>query len=132
MTDFNGLNPEQHLKTSFNANKQGKGAQQDQTAEQGETAPAVDPYADQKLSPDHLMSLLAAQAKLNIPSEVENAGINQAVAKFTTAISPERHARLSRIISQAYEQEFGQAPPPELLQDIVDDYLIGRPNVQAS
>ncbi len=130
MTDFKGINPDK--KANFNANRQGKGASDEKPeAAQGAT-PSGDPYADLKVDPNHLMKLLAEQAKLNVPSDVQNAGINQTVAQFASEVSPERHSRLKRLIEQTYTQEFGKEPNPQVLQNILDNYLIGQPVVQAN
>lgn len=132
MTDFNSFDPNKKIKgASFNSNSQGKGKSEEapETQDQG---PAVDPYANLKLDPNKLMKLLSAQAQLNVPSEVANAGINRAMDNFATNFSPERHERLSRIIENAYTQEFGKAPSAEVLQELLDDYVIGQPVVQGS
>lgn len=131
MTDFKGFNPDKNLGTNFNANRQGKGAQPEKPAESQEPLSNGDPYANQKMDPNHVLKLLAAQSKLNIPMDIENPGITKTVAQFTSEISPERHARVSRLIEQAYTQEFGQPPSAEMLQNILDDYLVGRPSFQA-
>jgi hypothetical protein len=128
MTEFKGINPDK--KVNYNANRQGKGKADDTAAAPQEQAPTGDPYADLKMDPNHLMSLLATQAKLNMPPGVGNASIDNHMNKFATDITPERHARACRIMEQTYTQEFGKAPSPELLQDLVDDYLVGRPVVQ--
>jgi hypothetical protein len=131
MTDFNGINPEKNTGAGFNANRQSQGQQPE--ADAGQDAPVpTDPYADLKIDPDYLLKLLGAQAKLNLPAGVENAGVDKTVAGFTDTISPERHARVIRVFEQAYSQEFGASPSPGLLQDMVDDYLIGRVNVQSA
>lgn len=132
MTDFNGLNPDKHIGPNMNPNRQGKGAQPEPGHAPEEAGAAGDPFADLKVDPNHMLQLLAAQSKLNISPDVENPGISRAVAAFANEVSPERFARLERIVSNAYEQEFGKVPSPELLQDILADYLIGRPVIQSA
>lgn len=132
MTDFNGFHPDKHIGTNLNPNRQGGGAQPEPPAADEGKGPAGDPYANQKIDPNHMMSLLAAQAKLNISPDVEHPGIMRAVSAFANEVSPERFSRLERIVSTAYEQEFGTPPSAELLQEILADYLIGRPVIQSA
>jgi hypothetical protein len=126
MTDFNSINPEPS-KANLNANRQNKNAQTPDAANDNTTAPATDPYANLKMDPDQMFKLLDAQAKMNIPAGIDG---SSAMTSFSGAVSPERHARVSRLMEQAYTQEFGNTPGPGILQDLVDDYLIGRPSVQ--
>lgn len=130
MTDFKGFNPDKNLGANFNANRQGKNAKPNANLPQGDNLPAGDPYAGQKLDPDRMMDLLAAQAKLNIPSQVENPGIERSIEAFTQQIPPERHARVSNLLQQVYTDEFGALPGADILQNMVDDYLIGHVSVQ--
>lgn len=130
MTDFKGFNPDKNLGANFNTNRQGKGSKPDATPEQPQATPPTDPYANLKMDPDRMMNLLSAQAKLNLPNQIENPGIEKSMQVFSQTISPERHARVTRLMSQAYSTEFGSIPSPETLQTMVDDYLIGQVAIQ--
>lgn len=129
MTDFKGFNPG-NIGPNFNTNRQGKGNQANAGDEQPQSTPPQDPYAELKMDPDRMMSLLAAQAQYNIPNRIENPGIEKSMELFGSTISPERHERVSRLMSQAYTSEFGTSPHPEVLQTMVDDYLIGQVHIQ--
>jgi hypothetical protein len=130
MTDFKGINPDKNLGANFNTNRNGQGAKSDQQAKQGDVAPAGDPYADLKMDPDRMLDLLATQAKFNGQVNFENTGIERAVTSFASAITPERHAQVSQMMSNAYADEFGSKPNQQLLQDLVDNYLIGGVSIQ--
>ena len=130
MTDFKGINPDKNLGASFNTNRQGKGGKPDDQTAQNDNGPAGDPYANLKMDPDRMLDLLAAQGKFNVQSNFENPGIERAMNAFADNITPERHAQVTRMMSQAYSDEFGSNPSPELLQDLVDNYLIGQPAIQ--
>ncbi|MCE3233953.1 MAG: hypothetical protein K0Q50_133 [Vampirovibrio sp.] len=131
MTDFTGFNPDKNLGANFNANRQGKGSKPDANADnQPQATPPGDPYASLKMDPERMMNLLSAQARFNIPSNIENPGIEKSMFAFTQAVSPERHARVTRLMNQAYTTEFGTPPNPETLQTMVDDYLIGQVVIQ--
>jgi hypothetical protein len=132
MTDFKGINPDKNLGANFNANRQGKNAKPDHQAAQDENATAGDPYANLKMDPDRMMDLLAAQAKYNISGQFENTGIEKSINAFSSMVSPERHARVSHMLGQAFADEFGTQPSPEILQELVDNYLIGHVAVQNS
>ena len=129
MTDFNSgsFDP---TKVGGNYNQQG-GKKPSDNGGQPEQAqpPAGDPYADLKVDPSRLMELLSAQAKANLPAELQNPSINSSIAAFSSVVTPERHARATRLVSQAYATEFGKPPSEELLQEMVDNYLIGTPAI---
>jgi len=130
MTDFKGFNPDKNLGASFNANRQSKGTRPNANSPQDDTLPAGDPYASQKLDPNRMMDLLAAQAKFNIPNQLENPGIERSIEAFTQQVPPERHSLVTNLMNQAYTNEFGFPPNPETLQNMVDDYLIGHVAIQ--
>jgi hypothetical protein len=132
MTDFKGINPDKNLGANFNANRQGKGGKPDQQSAQGNGSTAGDPYADLKMDPNRMLDLLNTQAKLNIPAGFENTGIERSMNSFAAAVTPERHAQVSRMMTQAYSDEFGANPSPDVLQDLVDNYLIGGVSIQTS
>lgn len=133
MTDFKGFNPDKNLGANFNTNRHNKNTKPETQPEQAEAQPGSDPYANLKMDPDRMMDLLSAQAKSNNIkfSGVGNAGsIEKSVAAFETSVSPERHSLVSRMLEQTFESEFGKKPPVGILQDMVDDYLIGQVLVQ--
>lgn len=135
MTDFKGFNPDKNLGTSFNTNRQNKKTQSEANPEASENQTPVDPYADLKMDPDRMLDLLAAQGKSNQArfTGPGNAGnIDKTMEVFTGSVSPERHSFVTRMLEQTYQNEFGKKPSPTLLQDIVDDYLIGQVSIQAS
>lgn len=115
-----------------NLNNQKGGKKQEAATEQAADATSTgDPYAELKMDPSQLMSLLSAQAKYNLHnSQIEHTPIQKSVLAFTDAISPEAHSKLSARISKAYTEEFGKPPSAEVLQNAIDDYLIGVPVVE--
>jgi hypothetical protein len=132
MSDFNnGFNPanQKNQGINFNPNKQGKGSQPEESAESAEQSKPVDPWANTRPDPDHVLNLLAMQGKLNMPAE---ALMHTNMQAFGAQISPDRHAFASRMLEQAYTQEFGKPPAPGMLQELVDNYLIGHVVIQAS
>jgi hypothetical protein len=131
MTDFNSFDPSKKNinNANLNPNRQGKG-KEEAPAEGAEQQSAGDPYADLKMDPNKLMNILAAQAKQNA-SKIENVSVNSSVAAFSEFMSPERHSRLSRMFEQAYKEEFGSIPDEGTLQNILDDYIVGQPVIQA-
>jgi hypothetical protein len=132
MSDFNnGFNPadKRNQGLNFNPNKQGKGAQPEQPAEPAGQDQAVDPWAGQRPDADHLLKILTLHASQNKPVE---ALMRANVQAFESQISPERHAFATKMLEQAYTQEFGKPPAPGMLQELVDNYLIGHVVIQAS
>ncbi len=130
MTDFNNINPDRSLNAKFNTHRPAQGGQPDATAAQGQSGESVDPYADLKMDPDKMLNLLAAQGRVNTQTQIENPGIERSVGAFTQAVSPEQHSQVAQQMSQAYQHEFGVNPHPAVLQDLVDNHLIGKPVVQ--
>jgi hypothetical protein len=130
MTDFNSINPDKNLSAKFHSNRQAKGGQPDPNAAKGEAAPTGDPYAELKMTPDKMLDLLAAQGRVNSQNQIENPAIEKSVNAFTKSITPERHAQVCKQLEQAYVAEMGSKPHPAVLQDMVDNYLIGKPMVQ--
>lgn len=125
-TDFNSFDPNKVGQTSFGQHKGGKKA-----ADNGQGATEAgnqgDPYADLKMDPSRLLDLLSAQARQNLPADLQNPSITNSISAFTNLVSPDRHARISRIFQQAYTEEFGQPPSDDVLENLVADYIIGRP-----
>lgn len=135
MTDFKGFNPDKNLGTNFNTNRNSKNNKPDANPEAADTQAPVDPYADLKMDPSRMLDLLAAQGKSNQAhfAGVGNTGsIEKSIESFESTISPERHSFVSRMLEQTYESEFGKKPSAGILQDIVDNYLIGQVAVQQS
>jgi hypothetical protein len=133
MTDFNNFNPDKKLSTGFNAKPQGKGKNQNPDAgSNAPNTPASDPYADRKTDPGKMLELMAAQGKQNAQGLIENPGIERAVTTFSSHISPDRHAQVAKLMAETYQNETGKAPHPGLLQDMVDNYLIGTPVIKTS
>lgn len=130
MTDFKGFNPDKNLGANFNTKQNGKSRKPDQPAKQADTAPTSDPYADLKMDPSRMLDLLTTQAKLNSPVNFENTGIERAMNTFSSSVTPERHAKVSQMMTQAYTDEFGSKPSQQILQDLVDNYLIGGVAIQ--
>jgi hypothetical protein len=130
MTDFNNINPDKNLNTGFNAKRQGKGNSKNQNAGGTPNTPPNDPYAERKTDPAKMLDLMATQGKLNAQGLIENPGIERAMTAFSNQISPERHAQVSKLMAETYQNETGATPHPGLLQDLVDDYLIGKPVIQ--
>ena len=135
MTDFKGFNPDKNLGRDFQINRQNKGRQAEPGPEASDSQPPVDPYADLKMDPSRMMDLLAAQGKSNqaqFAAAGNTGNIESSIEAFTAALSPEHHSFTSRLLEQTFQNEFGQKPSAGLLQDILDDYLIGQPVIQAS
>lgn len=135
MTDFKGFNPDKKMGTSFNPNRQNKSPQPEANEEASEAQAPVDPYADLKMDPSRMLDLLATQGKSNqarITGPGNAGNIEKTMEAFTGSVSPERHSFITRMLEQTYQNEFGKKPSAALLQDIVDDYLIGQVSVQAS
>ncbi|WP_373533274.1 hypothetical protein [Vampirovibrio sp.] len=135
MTDFKGFNPDKNLGANFQPNRQAKSQKAETNLPAEESQTPVDPYADLKMDPSRMMDLLAAQGK---PNQIQVAGagaahhIEMAMESFSSQISPERHSLTSRLLEQTYQHEFGAKPAAGILQDILDDYLIGQPVIQTS
>ncbi len=135
MTDFKGFNPDKNLGANFNANRHGKNQQSGNKPETTEPQSTVDPYADLKMDPNRMLDLLAAQGKSNqahFASTSSAANIEKTMEAFTSTMSPERHSLTSQMLKQTYQAEFGKAPSNALLQDMVDDYLIGHVSTQGA
>lgn len=128
-TDFNSFDPNKVGQTGFNAKRQGGNNAPDHSQAQENPGHQGDPYANLKMDPSRLMDLLSAQARLNVPADVQNAGVTRNIDAFSNLFPPERYERLTRIFSQAYAEEFGQPPSEELVESLVSDYIIGRPVV---
>lgn len=122
MPDFNsGIN---RFGMPFNNNRQAKPEQQSETPEQP-AAPAEDPYASSKVSPDQVYNLLSAQSGMALRNvSVDN--MERLMHAPTGLVSPEEHAKVTNQFRDSYRKEFGSNPPAELLSDMVDDYLIGQ------
>jgi len=130
MTDFNSINPDKKL--NFNAKKQNKGGSPDPNAgnQAGNNTPA-DPYAELKTDPGKMLNLMATQGKQNIQGQIESPSIERSISAFTGKVSPERHAHVTKLMAQTYQTETGRTAHPALLQDMVDNYLIGQPSIQS-
>jgi hypothetical protein len=130
MTDFRGFNPDKNLNTQFNTNRQGKGAQPEKQADLPASAP-IQGAPKEQIDPSQLLKLMDAQSRLNISAAgIENPSISNSMLQFAGDVTPERHARRTRIIEQAFINEFGFSPNADLLQEMVDDSFIGRPSIQ--
>jgi hypothetical protein len=131
MTDFNNINPDKKMSTGFNTKRQDKDKSPNPDAgNNAPNTPASDPYAELKTDPGKMLELMAAQGKQNAQGLIENAGLERAVTAFSNRISPERHAQVAKLMAETYQNETGKAPHPGLLQDLVDNYLIGKPVIQ--
>jgi hypothetical protein len=135
MTDFQGFNPDKSLGSNFQTKRKGNGKSPETSSPAGKKQAPVDPYADLKMPPARMMDLLTAQGISN-QAQLGSTGvvshIEMAVNAFSSSISPERHSLASRLLEQTYQNEFGGKPGAGILQDILDDYLIGQPVIQAS
>jgi hypothetical protein len=137
MTDMNGFNPDKKLGAHFTP---GSKAKKQEAAEHSKPAAGenIDPYADLKVAPDRMLDLLAAQGKSQqmhaklggTPASI--ASIERSVESFVDSVSPERHSLMSRMLEQTFQQEFGKKPSPGLLQEMLDNYLLGQPVIQNS
>lgn len=128
MTDFSNLNPDNNLRTGgLTPGRQSGPPKPDGNVEQP-AAPPGDPYADLKMDPDRMMALLSAQSRANI-QRIEHPGIEKSMDAFKNEISPERHAEVTQKISRLFANEFQSPPNPEMLQQLVDDFLIGQPSI---
>ncbi|WP_303674533.1 hypothetical protein [Vampirovibrio chlorellavorus] len=134
MTDMNGFNPDKKLGAHFTPGSKQKKQEAPETGTSAAGEPG-DPYADLKITPDRMLDLLAAQGKSQhmharlggSPSSVE-----RAMDSFMGTISPEGHSLMSRMLEQTFLQEFGKKPSPAMLQEILDNYLVGQPVIQNS
>jgi len=125
MTDFNNINPDSSLRAKF-TNKRQSGSGNPQPSPGASTgAPPVDPYADLKTDPGKMLNLMAAQGRQNVHTQLESPVIENSVLGFSGAVTPERHAQVTSLMAQTYQNEVGKPPSPGLLQDMVDNYLIG-------
>ena len=125
MTDFNSFNPDSGLRANLNNKRQSGSGKPQPSPSVHAGAPPVDPYADLKTDPNKMLNLMAAQGRQNIYTQLESPVIENSVLGFTGSISPERHAQVSKLMAQTYQNETGRPPSPGLLQDMVDNYLIG-------
>lgn len=130
MPEFNGINPDKSRGLSFNQNRAGKNTPQN-TPSTPESAPSSETPINQ-IEPDRLFELLSTQAQQNIPLGMESIGIEKSVITFSGFVSPERHKQVSNSMKQTFIKEFGHAPSDNLLQNMVDDYLIGQVSIQGA
>lgn len=115
----------QHIGGSqLNNQSQNKHAQPE--AEASEAAATVDRYADAKKDPNTILNLMAAQGRQNVSPDV---AMQAKMLDFGKNITPESHAATVSMMQDAYTQEFGKAPSASVLQSMVDDYLIGSPQI---
>lgn len=134
MTDMNGFNPDKKLGAHFTPGSKPK---KQEAAEAGSAQPngSTDPYVDLKIPPDRMLDLLAAQGKsqhMHAQLSGVPANVERSIERFMDTVSPERHSLMSRMLEQTFQQEFGKKPPTELLQEMLDDYLVGQPVIQNS
>jgi hypothetical protein len=135
MTDFKGFNPDRSLGSNFQTNRKGNGKPPETSSPTEKEQAPVDPYADLKMPPARMMDLLSAQGSSNQALLASNGVVNHiemAINAFSNSVSPERHSLASRLLEQTYQNEFGGKPGAGILQDILDDYLIGQPVIQVS
>lgn len=131
MSDFNNINQNPN-RLQFGKSQHLKNKQPKQTNDGLETKVPSDPHASMKMEPGKMMNLLASQAQQGGKAQVEASQIGQQMARFAGGISPERHAQVSKQLRNAYQLEFGKPPSKGVLQELVDDYLIGRPQIQGA
>ncbi len=134
MTDMNGFNPDKKLGAHFTPGSKQKKQEAAETNKPVTGEPG-DPYADLKIAPDRMLDLLAAQGKsqhMHAQLGGGPANIERSIESFVDSVSPERHSLMSRMLEQTFQQEFGKKPSPTLLQEMLDDYLVGQPVIQNS
>lgn len=123
MTDFNRINPNKGMQTNFSSKRQ---SHTDSQPTPGANAgPSPNPSTDLTTDPNTILNLMAAQGRQNIQGKWESPVIENSVQAFTGNITPDDHAQVTSLMVKTYENEFGRPPSPGLLQDMVDNYLIG-------
>ncbi len=128
MPDFNGINP---FGVPFNTNRQTKKNNQEPDTNDNPSASNEDPYADLKVSPDHVYNLLSSQSGFALRNvNVDN--MERMMHASTGMVSPEEHAKVTSQFRDGYRKEFGSFPPPDLLEEMVDNYLIGQVVIQSA
>lgn len=132
MTDMNGFNPNKKMGPHFTPNQKSKHPNPTADSSPSAAGPS-NPQADLQMDPNQVLDLLAVQGQANrISPKFTGAsnGIERSIQAFSTAISPERHSLMSRMLEQTFQKEFGKKPSPALLQEILDHYLVGEPVIQ--
>lgn len=125
----NGINPNEHNRINkSNLNQQKKGSQPESAAEQEAAAQAA-PDHHQPVDPSKIMDFLSSQGMMNI-SNVENVPVVNSMMRFLDRVSPENHEKLYASFEKAFQEEFGITANPNLVQEALDDYLIGTPVIQ--
>ena len=125
----NGINPNDPNRLNaaqFNQQKKGKAANEGQESD----APVNSaPAPRQTVDADKMMGLLGQLGAQNL-GQIENVGMDKSMAQFESMISPEAHAKLYSSFERSFKEEFGFQPSAQLVQEALDNYLIGTPSVQ--
>jgi len=120
----NGINPNDPNRLNaaqFNNKKKGNTPE----ANTESNAPVNPAPADrQTVDADKILGLLGQMGAQNL-SQVENVAMDKSMAAFSNMISPEAHAKLYSTFESSFKEEFGFQPSPHLVQEAVDNYLIG-------
>lgn len=132
----NGINsnndPNRLNASQFNQQKQSKpdtGSQRDE-----EQAPAPQAQERPSVDPDRMMAMMAQIGAMNA-GNVENVALNRSIDQslntFFDSVTPETHAKLYETFEKAFQAEFGITPGAHLVQEALDNFLIGSPVIQA-
>ena len=127
----NGITPNDHNRINQAKMSQQK-KQQGPEAEKQEAAPVTPaPIERQTIDPDRMMDLMAQMGAMNMAAgNVENVSVGRNLDTFLNNVTPDAHAKLYSTFENAIRSEFGIDPSPELVQEALDNYLIGTPVVQ--
>jgi hypothetical protein len=120
MTNFDKFNPgtNNNPVNPLNFGKTSKPDASDPSPEEGD---ANESAASLAIPPDQMLDMLAAQSMTRIPLQKSESALFKGMPNL------EQHRQISQTLSNAYTEEFGSPPSPHVLQDMVDNHIIGTP-----
>jgi len=131
----NGINSNDPNRLSAAQYNQQRQSKPDTGSGQQEEQSAAAPQDNrQSVDPDRMLSMMAQMGSINAGG-IENVAlgrsIDQSLSTFFDSVTPEAHAQLYASFEQAFQNEFGMTPSAHLVQEALDNFLIGSPVIQA-
>lgn len=125
----NGINPnDPNRLNAAQFNNKKKGAAPEPGTDNNPSVNAA-PADRQTVDADKILGLLGQMGAQNL-SQVENVAMDKSMAAFANSVTPEAHAKLYSTFESSFKEEFGFQPSPQLVQEALDNYLIGTPAIQ--
>lgn len=122
MTNFDKFNPNNNNPVNFL--RFGKATKPENDALPADSSDTSGSQADLSIPPEDMLNLLAAQGQNNM-SLVGKPPL------FTGFPSVQQHSQITAEMASLFEKEFGQQASPDVLQEMVDNYIIGSPVINA-